>query len=522
MTPRVAVFTARQWHLLALALLAAAAPSAAESSFDYMRNGIQAGFAVSNTDLVTLSLAPRIAALLVVFAAGILADALPWRRTLLGGVGLFLAGAITLAAAGGFPMIVLGQSLAGVGGVVLAVSALAIIGDAFAGPGQAWAFGLWAAVGSVVYLTFPIAASWIAAQWNWRWVTALWALVGLALAAGAAGLVGGGTGDAHLGRRLIAPLLAGVVLAGGVTAISSADDGLRLWAPCAVVAVAALVALLVLRTRARDAVPPLDLRVLRGRGALLVAAAILLTQAASTLWYFTTIVLGRTYGLDDTSIALVVVPVQLAGALGGWLGGWVMRRLGAPLAAVALLVPAAVTGVFPVVVNRTTPLAVVVTWLATWEFLAVAAVVPVTAAFMGFAPAGGKGGASSARKAVSAVGVTVGGVVASLLVFAALGASVSSSLQARGVPRAQADIVGAELRDGLRVKDLPEVAGLSSARLQQVLRSQGPVMLEGKDDAYDAAGLIAVSADALAALLMFGVWRRTRRTGPLDSGGAPE
>lgn len=113
---------------------------------------------------------------------------------------------------------------------------------------------------------------------------------------------------------------------------------------CTAMAVAALLALVVLRVRAGDRVPPLDLRVLRGRGVVMAAAAILLVQTASTLWYFTTVILRRTYQLDDTSIALVFVPVQVAGVLGGWLGGWMMRRLGAPLAAALLLVPAGVAG----------------------------------------------------------------------------------------------------------------------------------------------------------------------------------
>jgi len=167
-------------------------------------------------------------------------------------------------------------------------------------------------------------------------------------------------------------------------------------------------------------------------------------------------------------------------------------------------------------------MSVVVTWMAVWSLLTLAAVGPVTAVFMGFAPAGGKGAASSTRNAVSSIGVTLGGVVMSLLVFAALGTSVSSSLQARGVPQAQADVVGAALQDGLRVPDLPYVAGLSSPGLREALQSQGPVMLEGRDRAYDTSGIIAISASMLAALLMFGVWRRTRRAGPLDSAGVPE
>ena len=523
-TRRFAGFSPAQWRVLTVALLAAAAPSVAESSFDYMRNRIQAGFAMPNTDMVLLTLVPRIASLLVVFAAGIFLDALPWRRTLLGAAGVFLLGAAAVSAAGGFPMIVLGQSLVGIGGVVLGIGGLAIIGEAFEGPERAWAFGLWAAVGSTVYLVFPIAASWIALAWSWRAVPLLWALVGVTMAVAVARLSGGGAGASRsgLGVRLVAPLLAGAVLAGAVTAVSTSDDGARTWAPCAAAAVAALLALVVLRLRSVGRVPPLDLRVLRGRGAVLVMMAILLAQTATTLWYFTAVILSRTYQLDDVSIALVLVPVQLSGVLGGWLGGWLMRRIGAPLAAVMLLVPAGLAGAFPIVVNRSTAVPVVVTSLAVWELLAVAAVVPVTAAFMGFAPAGGKGAASSTRKAVSAVGVTLGGAVASLLVFAALGTSVSSSLQARGVPQAQADVVGAALQDGLRVADLPDVAGISSTRLREVLHSQGPVMLEGKDRAYATAGIIAMSVDLLAALLMFGVWRRTRRAGPLDSGGAPE
>ena len=523
-TWRIAPFSRAQWRVLVVALLAAAAPGVAESSFDYMRNGIQDGLAMSNADMVTLTLVPRIASLLVVFAAGIFLDALPWRRTLIGAAGVFLLGAAAVSAAGGFAMVVLGQSLAGIGGVVLGIGGLAMIGEAFEGPERAWAFGLWAAVGSAVYLVFPIAASWIALASGWRAVPILWALVGVTLGLVVARLAGGGAGaaPAGLGARLVAPLLAGVVLAAGVTAINTADDGAWTWVPCAATSVVALLALVGLRSGARGRVPPLDLRVLRGRGAVLVVAAILLAQAAMTLWYFTSVVLSRTYQLDDISIALVLVPVQLCGVLGGWLGGWTMRRIGAPLAAAVLLVPAGLASGFAVIVDPVTAVPAVVAWMAGWNLLAVAAVVPVTAAFMGFAPAGGKGAASSTRKAVSAIGVTAGAVVASLLVFASLGASVSSTLQERGVPQAQAEAVGAALRDGLRVADLPNVGDTSSTRLREALHSQGAVMLEGKDEAYATAGIFAMSADLLAALLMFGVWRRTRRAGPLDSGGAPE
>jgi len=88
-------------------------------------------------------------------------------------------------------MVLLGQSLAGIGGIMLGVSGLAIIGDAFEGSERAWAFGLWAAVGSAVYLTFSIAASWIALLWNWRAVTLLRALVGVGLVVSGARLAGG-------------------------------------------------------------------------------------------------------------------------------------------------------------------------------------------------------------------------------------------------------------------------------------------------------------------------------------------
>jgi len=515
---RVAGFTPAQWRVLTVALLAASAPLVVDSSSDYMMNGIQNSFGVSNAGRLKLTLAPRIASLIGVFVAGILTDALPWRRTLVAAAGVFLLGAATVSAAGGLPLLLLGQSLAGIGGIVLGVSGLAIIGDRFKGPERAWAFSLWAVAAPAVYLVFPIAASWIALLWNWRAVTLLWALVGMALVASAVRLTGGGAGTGGLRVRLVTPLLAGVVLASGVTAVNTAGDGALLWAPCTAVAMAALLALGVLRLRARDRVPPLDLRVLRGQGSVMLVAAILLVQTASTLWYFTRVIFNRTYQLDDTSMALVIVPVQLSGVLGGWLGGWTMRRLGAPLAAILMLVPAGSAALFPVFMDRATSLSVVVASMAVWHLLAVSAAVPVTAAFMRLAPEGGTGAASSTRIAVSAVGVTVGGVVVSSLVFAALGTSVSSSLQTRGVPQARADAVGSALQNGLRVSDIPDVAGLSLTQMREVLHSQGPVMLEGKDRAYDTAGIVAMSVNLLAALMMFGFWRRTIRAGPL---GAP-
>jgi len=494
--------------------LAGAAPYVSESSFDYMVGGIQASFDVSNSGRLILTLAPRIASLLVIFVAGVLMDAMPWRLTLASLSVVFVLGAIAVGAANGFPVVLAGQSLVGISGIVLGIASVALISSTFEGPARAWAFGLWGATASAVYLVFPIVASWIAALWNWRVVTLLWVLMGVVLLASSLRMPDGRMLSAWSGAGLVAPVLAGVVLAGAVTALGALDDGPLLWVPCAAAACVALMALVWIHLRASGRIPPLDLGVLRGRSGMLLIFVILLAQTAGTLWYFTRVVFDRVYQVEDTSLAIVIIPVQAAGILGGWGGGWMIRRIGAPLAAASALPLAGVASAFPLFVGRSTPLWVVVTSIAIWSLTTNASMVAVTAAFMARAPHGRESAASSMRKALSSVGTTTGGIVASVLVFAALGTSVSSSLQDRGVPKVHAEEVGLVLQDGLRVSDVPDTNPLATEKFRDTLHSQGPVMLQGKDAAYDIAGVIALCGNMLAALLMFFVWRRGCRGSP--------
>lgn len=402
------------------AFLAISAGLVSYTCLEFMLEALRDDFSMSSDETMVVADIASGASLLVVFLVGALADRWGDRRALSTASVTFCAGALLIGIAPNAGVLLVGQSLSGIGTIAMSIVGLSILNKTFPAKEQrARAFGVFAVIAPTVAVVLPLVASGIVATADWRWVTTTWLLLGIATLLLARRSLA--SRSEHTDRaELATPGLAGTALAGIALAISFVKINSRtsshtlhavVSASIGVLALAVLVA--AMRRLAR---PTLDLRTLRSPGSYPIAMALFVVNGVN-LFFFTFAVLQFRYHQSLLETAAMLIVPQVTSACGAILGGRLSARHGSTRVATAALLAAAAFSVGVFVVAAESSAWVPVTVLAIAGLPIGAVVGPLTQTFMDLAPAGGAGAASSLRNSAVNLGIAIGGLIVGTIVF---------------------------------------------------------------------------------------------------------
>ena len=415
---------------VATAYLALSASALILQTVEFMLVAIQEDFSLTAGATAALTQLAAGAALLVVFVAGTLLDRFGERRVLGGASLAFCCGALVVALAPGYGFLLAGLGIAGVGYTVMTVSGIAILKEAIPDVrGRALAFGAFAVIAPVVSILSPVVTALVVPALGWRFVPALWVLVGattvaLVLKTPAA------QSEAPPRREMVTPWLAGLALAAFALMASSLVTDPWLATILFAITLVALAVLVALMRRMQH--PTLDLRVLRKRGSVPLIAAMIVVSGVN-LFLFTFMLLMYRYDLTLLDTALLLIVPQAAAAVGALLGGRVSARAGSLPTALGAVLLAAVASLGVLFINGDSPSWVPVAALTVAAIPIAGAVGPLTQSLMDLAPADGSGAASSLRNASWNLGGAIGGLISAAIVLTALEAQPGSATQSAPV-----------------------------------------------------------------------------------------
>lgn len=511
MSHSVAPTAARPIRTFVVIALAIALVAIGASTFDYMLEAMQVdlGFAIDTGNAVMLI--PEIGGLALVFVAGAMGDHLGRRRMIIAGAAVFALGAALVTVAPGVGVVAAGRALEGAGSVVTAIVGLALLADTYVTPRQrSLAFGAGASIIPAVFILAPIAGAWITEHGTWRLVGALWIGAGAATAAAAWVLLP--VDPARTRVELVTPLLGGAVLACIALACTMIGMGSTVPALITLGAAAVAAAVLAITMRMMDA-PGLDLRIPRSLTGALTLVAIMVANAVNLL-FFTTLLLQYRYGVGIVALALIMIPVQIAGVFGGLAGGALMSRVGVVPAAIGMTLLAGLVALLAIPLGEGTPVWIAVGTASLYSVFDAANSGPLTARVMNLAEPDGEGGAAAQREAWSSIGTAIGGIVAGILIFGSFHASLADNLVARGVPTATAATISEHVRDGAVVSDVAHTYDLPPRALRGVTNGERPVLTGAQFDAYAMTGVAtAITYGVAAGLLgLSALTERRRRT----------
>ena len=315
---------------------------------------------VLNGYLVTLSS--------LILLGGSLGDLFGRRRVFQTGVVLFAVASVACALAPNDTALVLGRVAQGIGGALLTPASLAILEASFRPEDRPRAIGAWSGLSGVAAAVGPFVGGWLVDAASWRWIF----LINLPLAVVVVGVAARHvpeSSDPGADRRIDVTGAALVAISLGSLSwglIAAGDLG---WgAPSVVVTlavgVAAMAAFLVVESRSRHPMLPLDIfRSAQFRAANLVTAAVY--AALGGVFFLLTLQLQQVLGYSALEAGAATLPITLlmlalsarSGALAARIGPRLQMTVGPLLVAVAMLLMTGieagvsyVTGVLPAVI----------------------------------------------------------------------------------------------------------------------------------------------------------------------------
>lgn len=511
-SPRASSPGARPVATFVVIALGLALVAFALGTFDYMVEAMREDMGFSPEDGNAALVVPEVGCLIVVFLAGAMGDALGRRRVIAAGGLAFAAGGAMVALAPSLAWVSAGRVLEGIGGALTAIVALAVLSDAYpSGRRRSMAFGASAAVVPAVWMMAPLMGAWVSQAGQWRLAAWLWVGAGALTALAAWTIL---PRDAPARRaELMTPALGGVALAAIVAAVMSQVIGGRpLLLGALATAGVALAALAVAMRRVPS--PGLDLRVPRSRAGALALVAIAVANAVN-LFVFATLLLQYRYDFDPLVVAMLLLPLQVAGIVGGLAGGALMDRFGTVRAGTLLLVGGAATSLLALVIAPGSAPWVVVATIATFGAIDAGTSAPMTARVMDLAPAGSEGPAAAHREAAASVGGAVGAVLAALIIFGGFQSSLQGELEARGVAAPLAGEVAAQVTDGAGAANVARALDAPPAGIRELEGSDPAALSTSQVSAYHVAGIASAATYAVAAILFAasGSGGRRRRRG---------
>lgn len=472
------------------------------ASFNYVINHIVADLDATSTQTDTLRQVPSIAALLVVFLAGVLGQRFGERRAMLFSTVIFSVGALVATVAPVIQLVTLGFLLTSIGQAVMIVVALAYVSEVISDKdARASAFATFSSVEPVAYLVMPLLAGVLLSVAGWRWVAASWVVFGLLGTFAVWRLIPARRRPPEAGpSEMLTPALAGVVLASFVQLLTLLPkEGI---APATVAYLLALGLAIIALTVAmrRMSAPSLSFDPLRRGGLVLLLVVSILTLFAN-LGFYMTLSLQYVYGMSPLQVAVAFIPVNLAAIAGARLAGvgiqhWGLTATGA--AAVAL------TGLSlgaSALIGLGWPLWALLTIVGVYYAGAIGAMVALTNAVMDLVPDHEAGLASSYRSAASHVGSAIGVAGMTAIVTAAVMASIQAQASAAHIDATTYKEVAKSTLGGASSENVASTYAVPLDEVQQIDNIQRIAFLDGLHAqggvgmvvSFAAAGLFVVA-----------------------------
>lgn len=504
----------RRRAVIVIAYLASAMTFIEGTTVATMVVPIQRDFGLSVDEANNLQLLPEMAGLLIVFAAAALAVRLGQRTVLLAAASAFAAGSLLISVAPNPGILMLAQTLVGMGTVTLAVLGLSLINTTFSdGAARGRAFGVLAALAPVVSLVMPNLSAIICDTVGWRVVPFLWTALAAVLLVLTFVWAPGRT-ERPNGGEMITPLLAGLALASLCLAFTTLSAPSVVTGVALITSVAAALAVAFVMSRRQS--PGLDLRTLRTRTGKVAAAVLILLWSVNLIFYINLFLQFRyDYGVVTATLALTLC--EVAAVAGGFFFGSLSSRLGSVRAGTIALACASVLGLGLVVVSVVPSPWLVIVVAMLINFPTVGAIGPITQNFLNQAPEDGSEGASSMADALSNIGFVAGGALISVVVFAGFSSSLSTGLQDRGYAATTAESIATEIRGGVNSREIVARDEPTDPRIRDALTEDSGAVAQAQTFALGIFGWAFALTLGAAALLMLPEWRRREladRPGP--------
>jgi predicted MFS family arabinose efflux permease len=472
------------------------------AGFNYMLPDLLTSFDAGDEESTALRQISSLAALLVVFAAGVLGERLGGRKVMLGAAGLFTFGSAILTVAPNVGFATFGLLLANIGKATVTVVALAFVASRIRdADGRASAFATLASVVPITYLVIPLVAGAMTSAWGWRCVAVMWTVLGLVAVVTVARMIPSG-GESLVSGEMWTPAIAGLLLATTVQALSSLSaEGLS--TQTIVYAIASGVALLVLVVFYRRIPDPsLSLAPLRHGGVLILLVVLILFSFAN-LFYYNTLLYQVVYGYSALGAAVVMIPAQLGSIAGALVGRKLLQRLGIAISGSVMILGLGMAMLIAaVVVRASSPLIVPVVIVSCYAVASVAAFVSLTTAIMALAEDGDEGVTSSYKTASSNIGAALGVCVLTAVVTTVGVSSMQSQMASAGMSSTSAEAAW-DLLYGASSQDVSDQYGISVAEADQIQEMDRVAFV----DAYRAQALVG----GLLAMMCGGVFLAARR-----------
>lgn len=485
------------------------------ASYNYVVLPMLDGLGASESQGALLRQLPSIGGLLIIFPAGILGHRWGERRFITGCGLLFAVGNAAVAMAPGMAVASAGLVLESIGAAGFIVVALALLSAQVANDkARASAFSIYGTVGPIIYLAMPLLAGVIVDDASWRLVAVVWALGGVAMLIASRLYLPTEDGPRE-SRELLTPALAGVVLMAGVQTVSFADrDG--------VLSVEALVRLGVTIVAfvglywvfRRTASPSLSLAALRHGGMSLLLIIVILVSFAN-LWFYMTVGFQFLYGLNTVQTAVAMLPAQAAAIGGAVITRRFLRKRGITVAGTIMLAALAGSLLLSALITEDSPMWVPIVVMIFYGAAQVGSGIPITNAVMNFALEGEEGSASAFRSAASSIGAAVGVVVMSTIVFTTFSASLTNTLESKGLNSKQSAKIAKRIRAGASSEQVSANYSVPLRRVEQVAAAQRAAMTDG----LRAHGLSGAAFTGVCLVIFY--WSRRREEKKGDSARAP-
>lgn len=481
------------------------------AGLNYMLPDMIASFDASQQQAEVARQASSIAALLVVFVAGVLGQRLGERRVIVAAAALFFLGSVVVAIAPSMMVATVGLLIANVGKAVVSVVVLALLSSRIRDPdGRATAFATLSTLTPVAYIVMPVLAGALVTGAGWRSVALVWALCGgLSIAAGWRLLPRDGATGAT--GEMWTPALAGVALAAGVQFVGSIrDDG---WTATTVVllgiAILASIALVVVYRVLHS--PSLSLQPLR-RGGLALLFIVLILFSFANLYYYSMLLFEIVYGFTALGAAILMIPAQLGAMLGALVARKLLQRNGVTVAGSCGILAMGAVMILAATMRPGWPLILPVLLVTAYSVASVCSFVSLTNAIMDLAEPGTEGETSSYRSAAANIGAAIGVAIMTSLVTLAGTASLQAQSQEQGIPVDTTSEAVWALIDGTSPDAVSSEYGIPMDQVTQISDMEKVAFVDSYRAQAVGGGVIAL----LSGALFYATRRRQERASALN------
>jgi len=275
-----------------------------------------------------------------ILLGGRIADLYPRKQVFIGGLVVFLAASLAGGLAPAAPVVFVARAIQGLGGAVLAPTALALLISEFPeGRERTRALSVFGTLAAVGFTAGVILGGILTGVAGWRWVFFVNVPIGLAALVAAVWLL---EPQRQTAKRHALDLAGAVLVTAGMVALvwgltmMAVPNFARIAEAIALLFVAAvlLVSFLAVERSASNPLLPLKVFGLPGlSGANLVAGLTIIV--ASVLAFTLTLVVQHVLGYSPQITGLAFLPAGLGGIVGGMLGGKAVRRIGVRWSAVS-------------------------------------------------------------------------------------------------------------------------------------------------------------------------------------------